>query len=810
MADQDLDLEIQIQLELAKAKQKAASGLRSQRIAGTGSDSVKVAPPKEAPSDWNVKDDLVSPLVRGPLETGAFVTDMLGYPLRKGLEQFTGGKPIETNSSELDRLLTEQGLPDKPGLSSNVMKNILPVSKTKMIMQALQGIAAGAGVTLAEVVAPNSKWAPLVGSLVGGASVGAAEKTLSNGVTRTAGDVATELRNIVPDALTSPTNLQERTNSIVSGLETRGQQAYKDADELYQNLGIDEIDVSSGIDKANAIVANRAGALDPSNPVGKYGSAMDSRTPPDVTTVAPDQFEMSGLQPTSKATDVAIPGGPNAGPSDIVMDMTPGATTVAPGGPPKMSFKEFRVLKNDLSAEIGRATGVHKTQLMELKKHMEGMIKDQVDPAIYAKYEEANAAWKKMRETWDDGAVGSARESLKDPRAKLQEFRNLLLNDPKATEQLVAVMSPEELMNAKNLVFTDLLQKAPTSWATRITANLGSYQHLFGKEGADRLLDMLSREGTVGQKLLSDGAGLQKAITKPLIRATGAIGLGAAGGFVVGGPLGTGLGILAATLYGGVEAKRSAQSILAKELIFKAAAGSPAAVKLLNSPAAKADYTAVWKTLMDAAKQVPEEEKPRGPDSPPVDKVAIAQQMGQQVFGGTSSDQQNARLAMSPPMQQEPMKMPRSPELVLADPNMAQALMSQVSPDVASILQDSIARKDPLAMEAAVSVAMAERPDLFEPSITGLASEMVRGNDIVLTNPTEGKLYGQTMSSMYHQGTIDANFLAEQISLLNNPSHMKIMPRPDQMQKMQSRQPPGAKMPTNQLSPLETMASALP
>lgn len=128
-----------------------------------------------------------------------------------------------------------------------------------------------------------------------------------------------------------------------------------------------------------------------------------------------------------------------------------------------------------------------------------------------------------------------------------------------------------------------------------------------------------------------------------------------------------------------------------------------------------------------------------------------------------------------------PTLLPRSPELVLKDPKMSTFLMSQVSPDVQDVLSDALTRKDPLAMEAAMTVAMAERPDLFEKSITGLSSEMVRGEDIVLTNPVEAKLYGATISSLYHQGTLDANFLAEQQSLLNNGHYMKILPRPDMM-----------------------------
>lgn len=173
--------------------------------------------------------------------------------------------------------------------------------------------------------------------------------------------------------------------------------------------------------------------------------------------------------------------------------------------------------------------------------------------------------------------------------------------------------------------------------------------------------------------------------------------------------------------------------------------------------------------------------------SPPVAEAQSISQLGQQIYGAPVN----------------PAKLPRSPELVLNDPQMSEYLMSQVSPDAANILQDSFNRKDPLAMEAAMTVAMQERPDLFEKSITGLASEMIRGNDIVLTDPTEAKMYQTTISSLYNQGAVDAIFLAKQTSALNTPSHRKVLPRPDLV-----KAPPQQQQ-TIQSNPVSQMADRL-
>lgn len=188
----------------------------------------------------------------------------------------------------------------------------------------------------------------------------------------------------------------------------------------------------------------------------------------------------------------------------------------------------------------------------------------------------------------------------------------------------------------------------------------------------------------------------------------------------------------------------------------------------------------------------------------------INRQLGPEQADPTGGDMfsEYAKQVFSPAEAQamEPKLLPRSPELVLTDPQMSRALMSQLSPDAQSILNDAVNRKDPLAMEAAMTIAMSEVPDMFEKSITGLASEMIRGNDIVLTNPTEGQMYGATIASLYHQGALGeqgANFMAEQISYLNNIHHMKIMPRPDHIMSL----PP----PQNQTvqSPVSQMASRL-
>ena len=152
---------------------------------------------------------------------------------------------------------------------------------------------------------------------------------------------------------------------------------------------------------------------------------------------------------------------------------------------------------------------------------------------------------------------------------------------------------------------------------------------------------------------------------------------------------------------------------------------------------------------------------------------------------------------------QEPPQLPRSPELIAEDPQMQQYLITQLSPDAQAVMSDAIKRRDPIALEGALSVAMEERPDLFEPSMSGLQSEMVRNGKVIIGSQAEAEAYKVTVSALYRSGQVDANFLAEQISALNDPHDREIMPRPGQ-------QKVGGPVPSPAPSPVSQLAKQMP
>jgi len=148
----------------------------------------------------------------------------------------------------------------------------------------------------------------------------------------------------------------------------------------------------------------------------------------------------------------------------------------------------------------------------------------------------------------------------------------------------------------------------------------------------------------------------------------------------------------------------------------------------------------------------------------------------------------------------QPTKIPRDPELVATNPQLQQAILAQVPPNVGAILQNAWRKSDPLTKEAALGQVIEQLPDLFEPSTTGLMSEVKRGNYFVVTNPVEAEQYAASIVSQYRQGEVDANFMAKQVSALNDVNNRRIYPKPGVM-------PAVTPTPKTEPPPLEVLAS---
>ncbi len=727
--------------------------LRSKKL----SSNVSTTP--EAPS-MSLTDRLKAApgdLARGAAGLAAFGGDIAMAPFKGAYHLATGDKPdYFAMSGQMEKDLSSLGMPRRDGdIQQRVLEGLgSPLTKSKLLLQSIQGMLGGLGLGIGENIAPDSAAVQMGLGLLGGASPAVASRTMGKSAAQTASSVADKLRTVTPDALTEAVGLEGRTGRVLSGISDAADDAKTSADTLYTSLGDAPVELKGVSTELDQMIKDRAGHIDPNNPVGPYATKVANYATPEKIDIIPASNKLD-------ANGNPIPG-----------TFTPQSSVVTPATH-TAPFEELRQTVKDIRAAKKNAVGNDFRLLEEAETKLLAAMKQSLPSNLFKAYEEADAAWAAMKSAYSDGATGKALESLKDPAGRLKTFRQLLLGDPKATEQLTSIMTPSQLRDSQNLVLTDLLTATPGTWATKITKNYDSYSHLFGAKGVERLLSMVSTDGSIGKLLLSDATRLNSIITGPLMKTM----VGAGAGAAAIGPWGVFLGALT----GGRATAKAAKVHVARGLIARAAAGSPEALAILNSPAAKVSNSDVAKAIYEGTRARPKEEEA----TPARQSQASINSMAQQVF-------------QPPPM--EPKLLPRSPELVLTDPQMSRALMSQLSPDGQSILNDAVSRKDPLAMEAAMTIAMSELPHMFEPSITGLASEMIRGNDIVLTNPTEGQMYGATISSMYHQGSLDANFLAEQTSYLNTPHHMKILPRPDHIMSLPPVQNQTVQSPVSQMA----------
>lgn len=505
-------------------------------------------------------------------------TDLNGfYPsdiVSKGLDYLSGGQGNQTTENVTHLVGNLATVVAAPSQVKNIAKNIPLLSKlaasggTGSTLAGLLTRTLGLGVEGAGYAAlGNAKSEDIASQMGTGAAVNIAIPTVVSGLgklvnailpTRTvvpvAQDIAKQIRTAVPGALTQSLTTGERATLGAAGLEASAKTARSAASDLFKALPDEPVILDDAITNIKNYAQTLAGEVQPGSRTKALISTLESLKPADkvVNTPASSILDEFG-QPMREAVSTVIPGGPAVSPLNKVQNTLRDIGKLRSGADPVDAL----ILKNAQNEIMTAAERSVKPETMEA-------------------FQGARKAWAEMASAFDDGAVGAVRDAAKDADGKLNTFKNKLLNDPKSVEQLVAVMKPEEVSNAQNLVLGEMLKRQPVTWEKFITDKYDSFQSLFGQDGADKLYNMVSRDGTIGKKLLQDNNGLKSLFAKLGLQG----GIGGLAGYEVGGVKGAVVG----TLTGLASAQGGMVNGRVKSLLMKAAAGNDEALSLLNTP----------------------------------------------------------------------------------------------------------------------------------------------------------------------------------------------------------------------------------
>jgi hypothetical protein len=530
---------------------------------------------------------------------GSYPTDLFAKFLNEDVSGGEGNKTAETATHIVGDLAAVVAAPSQAG---RIAEQLPTIAKLSPLLAKVLGFAAeGAGyselgnpkgdlITNAETGAAIGAATPAVSSLfskvLGYLPGGASRKAIS-----TAQDVVDEIRSVIPDALTEAITPAERAAAGSKGLEVTGSAAKSAAGQLFKDLP----EGSVALDSPEIAAVGAPTTLQRMQSI-MHGTPLQEAAPAipagGVTQSIKDFAEkLSGpILPGSRTAqlvnyleNVDRVGSPAISEPTTLERMqsifhgTP-LQEATPAVAPRavVDVNQFQNILRDVGTIGDRATGAEAAIISHAKSELLKAGAAQLPAETNAALTEARSAWREMAQTFQEGGVGKARESLVNPNKGTLALRNVLMGDPKGAEQVASVMAPHEIANAQNLMLSDLLRKQPISWARSITTKIDNYNAIFGEEGTQKLVDMMSRDGTIGKKLLTDNVGL-KAIGAKLVART-----------VIGGALGqeTGhpvLGALAgaASLAGGNGVTR------VQQLLMRAAAGEPGALAILNAPASQ-------------------------------------------------------------------------------------------------------------------------------------------------------------------------------------------------------------------------------
>lgn len=377
----------------------------------------------------------------------------------------------------------------------------------------------------------------------------------NRGAQKLATKIVDDFREVTPDAFSSAATLEDRATQAALALNKSARTARQEAGKLFQNLPTEPVVLDDAIKNISNLSEQVQG---PVTPGGKSSSILNY---------------LKGLKPVDEIIDVP--------PSTILDEFgrpaIPGRSEVILGGPAKVPLNEVQNILRDVGKVANNADGVDRMLLSKAREEIMNAAEKSVSPSSMDALREARKAWSEMAKTYDDSAVGAVRKSLLEPGKRLSTLKTKLLSDPKSAEELTRVMTPKELSNVQNLVLMDLTAKQPVTWERAISQKYDSYKHIFGEANTEKLLQMVSREGSIGSKLLKDNNGLGGLLAKTGLK--GAIG-GSVGYQATGDWKGAAIGSMLAAGKGRLEGKVVNQ---AKSLIMRAAIGSPEALKILGS-----------------------------------------------------------------------------------------------------------------------------------------------------------------------------------------------------------------------------------
>lgn len=376
----------------------------------------------------------------------------------------------------------------------------------------------------------------------------------ARGAKKLAGEITDQFREIVPDAFTSGATLEERAMQAAIKLEDTAQTAKKAVGSMFENLPETPIKLDDAIKNIYKY------ADDIKSPIKSGGTAAQALE------------QLDALRPVDKLIET---------PASKVLDefgnpVRAATKEVVSGGPAVLPLNRVQNVLEDLGIRGKKALGSEKIIIGNAQKEILNAVKES-SPEGYALLKKARDEYKTFKNVYDKSAVGAVRKSLTEPGKRLTALKTKLLSDPKSAKELTRVMSPEEISNVRNVVLMDLTSKTPVQWEKTIAKQYDSYKHIFGEEATENLLKMVSREGSVGNKLLKENNGLGSLLAATAARG----GIGSVIGYKITGDWkGAAFGALLAGGGGRLEGKVLNQ---AKSLIMKAAVGSPEAIKILNS-----------------------------------------------------------------------------------------------------------------------------------------------------------------------------------------------------------------------------------
>lgn len=491
---------------------------------------------------------------------------------------------MQTESDKAEGVLESVGLPREDSLAQRIGEFTLPIFPGAKIPQVLSGLAAGAANYLGEKQFPDNPLAQFGLTAAGAFSPAGLELGLKNvfraispkaGGTALAKKIAGQIREVTPDALTEAITPGERATTAATAMEAQGRAARKEAGALFGGLSDDSVTLDNAIENITNFANEVSGPIAP-------GSKSEQII----------NF-LGRLKPKEQIIDL---------PASTILDefgkpIIEAQKRVIPAGPATLPLNKVQDVLRDIGSRLQGAEGVDRAVLARAREEILGAAESTVkDKAALDSFKESRAAWRQMSQTYEEGAVGAVRKSLQNPEGRLNTFKNKLLNDPKSAEQLTKIMNPEELANTQNLVLSELFKKQPVSWERSISNSYDSYRAIFGDAGAEKLLGMVSRDGTIGKKLLQDNNGLKTLFAKLGLRTAIGATIGYEGGGVEGAVIG-GLAGLALNKGEGASVAR------AKSLLMRAAAGSDEAIKILNTPTGGLGYESAINALAKEIKK---------------------------------------------------------------------------------------------------------------------------------------------------------------------------------------------------------------